>query len=339
MSSGRDIESPTSSSSDITPKLFESETLARRFQLRAIEMAKEGVLGSLRTRKASLQNSYALLLSLLDNTMVPILIFGEPGAGKRRHVDEFMVVHNFYRKLEGQSFGRLRVFRGDFVSEGFTAQFVAPFTNAADIIYLEACDRLNEKCQQELLEHLQLRRKFAETGLPQPRIVVGTDRALSILVLRKEFNRELFQALTAFALFLPSLNERSEDMLSLIQAFTEEMTGRVQVPPTWLVDTLSRPLWPGNLDDLKRLLRASFVKNPRLETWTVQDLPVEFRPNPPRSQNFAQGRFEDVTTESRDRTRFKQALMSSGGDRDKAAREVGLSKEQFLKKIFALGLR
>src|SRR4051812_47889427 len=80
-------------------------SVAKRFQMKAVELAKQGVFGSLRTRKGSLQNAYALVMSLLDNTSVPFLIYGEPGSGKRRHADELLTVHNFYRRLDGKEFG------------------------------------------------------------------------------------------------------------------------------------------------------------------------------------------------------------------------------------------
>ena len=343
MASGRDIGFEPS----ILSKLSGDErfSVAQRFQQKALELAKQGIFGAIRTRKSSLQNSYALLVSLLDNTMVPVLIYGEPGSGKHRHVNELLTVHNFHRRLEGKEFGKIKVFKGDYLAVGFSRRlFRDPHIVEGDLIYIEAIDRLKPVCQTELMNYLNKRSEEAEMGIAQPRIVVGTERALSMMVLRKEFSRELFQALTAFAIFLPSLNERPEDMLHFIQVFTEELTGQLQTPPTWLVDHLSTRIWGGNLNDLKKVLKNGFVKNPDLRSWKMADLPENMRAPTTAASARLQASFkpasaQDVTAITSERVAIKQALLAHGGDRDAAALTLGISKSEFLKKIFSHGLR
>jgi len=313
-------------------------SVAQHFQRKLIERARnEGRFGfgRLRTLKSSLRAAYANWMSLLDHVAVPVLIYGEPGSGKRAHVDEFLSIQNFHRRLEELPEGQLRVFKSSFLSPGFTKLLQAPRVGSGDVIYLENIEDLSLESQRELLEHLKQRREFCDrggglkSGLGAPRLILGTEKALSLLVYRSEFLRELFQAITGFAVFLPSLQERSEDMPHIVRAVAEEVSGLTQSPSPWLVDTLARQEFAANLDDLKKLFKSGLQRNPDLRRWSEADLPLEWRR--PR------GGFELFT--SNEGTRIRQALLQSGGSRDQAAHLLGVSRSDLLKKMMALGLR
>ncbi|MBS1984523.1 MAG: hypothetical protein JST16_10155 [Bdellovibrionales bacterium] len=304
--------------------------LARRFQGRIVELAKEGVFGSLRTRNASLQSAYAHLLSLLDSPEVPVLIYGERGAGKRRHVDELFQMHNVCRKLEDLEPGKLRVVRGDFTSPGFTQLLAAPQTQAADLIYLEGVDLLSAAGQEELLEFLKRRKIFADKGLPLPRLILGTEQALSVQMICGEFRRDLFQAISGFAVFLPTLRERSEDLPHLVQVFAEKISGRTQTPPTWFVDFVSKQEWYGNLDDLSKLIQQLLLRQPDLARCVATDLPPEFQPR--MSKTFQ-------AEVDRENARLRGALAAKGGDRRQSAQMLGIPYGEFLEKLISHNIR
>lgn len=159
------------------------------------------------------------------------------------------------------------------------------------------------------------------------------------MVIRGEFSRELFQLLTSFAVFLPSLNERSEDFPHLIQSLAEEITGTLMNPSSWLVDLLSRQIWAENMDELKSLLKKGLEKNSNLSGWTHQDLPEELKPRPKFKARFDARIPEDIGSEVSERERFKQAMLAAGGNREAAALQLGLNKAQFLQKLMSFGLR
>lgn len=314
-----------------------SPSVAEMFQRRVVELARtEGRFGKLRTLKATLRSSYAHWLSLLDAPAVPVLIYGDKGSGKRAHIEEFLNIQNFYRRLEGAPEGQLRVFRGDFLNVGFTTMFLDAKVSSGDVIYIENVEALSLDGQAELLEHLKLRKRFSDkgvaldrTGLGTPRLIFGTEKALSLLVLRGEFLRELFQAITGFAVFLPTLNERSEDLPHLVRSLAEEISGHTQSPSPWLVDTLARHEFAENLDDLKKLLRNGLMRTPDLRRWTETDLPVHMRT--PATNFSAFGHTEQ--------TRLRQALLMAGGDREVAAKALHLDKSEMLRRMMALGTR
>ena len=311
--------------------------LVERFQQRCIELARTGTLGSLRTRKSSLQSTWAHLLSLLDQPQIPILVYGEKGTGKRKLIDEFLTLQNFCRRIGGVREAKLKVFGPDFIKEGFSALFLEPHLSCWDVVYFEKVDQLTEEHQEELLSHLKLRKHFADKGTPLPRIIFSTERALSLLMIQKQFSRELFQALTGFAVFLPSLNERPEDLPELIQSMSGVICGKRQLPKSYFVDILSRHMWPENMDELHKFLKSALAKNSDMSTWTEKDLPLAMRPH--TQSSFVRISKEQIEAQSAEKTRLQQALVSNGGDRVLAAKSLKMPKGELLSRLMALGLR
>lgn len=304
---------------------------ARRFQMRLIELAREGTFGKLKTRHEGLRKGLTHLLTLLDNPEVPVLVYGERGSGKRALVNELHSMHKLYRRLEGRAEGAIKVFRGDFVTPGFTQLLTAPRAAESDVLYVENIHQMSLECQTEFLDYLKRRKHFSDKGLPQPRLVVGTEQALSVMIICGEFNRDLFKALSGFAVFIPTLKERPEDLPGVIQAFAQEATGRTQTPPSWFVDFVARREWESNFDELQQLLRQGLAKNADLSTWTERDLPPAYQ------SRYPEQRFEKLADDRR--TRYLSALASSAGDKRRAASMLGVNYSEFLQELMVQGVR
>lgn len=319
------------------------QSLAKKFKFRAIEMAKQGIFGSLKTRKASLQKSYSQLASLVDNFSVPVLLYGEPGSGKRRLIEEFLTLQNFFQRLQGKELGLLKVLKADLQVEGYTSQMMAP--NLNDLIYIENVDALSMPCQEELLLLLNIRKKLAEAGVAVPRLIVGTEKALSIMVIRQEFSRSLFQGLTASTVFLPSLHERHEDFVHILQSVIEDLDGTMNPPLPAVVDAMSRYLWPDNFDELKRVVKTLLQNKNEVSSWGLEDLPVSIVPRPAIkaklavAQRFKMSQPEDISEASNERSRIKDELEKASGNRAMAALNMGISRQQLLQKLMTYGLR
>jgi DNA-binding NtrC family response regulator len=308
-------------------------TLARRFHLRAVELAKQGHLGALKTRNLPLQKAYSAWVSLLEHTDVPVLLFGEPGSGKSRHVQEYFVLHQFHSRLQGLPQGRLLVFRSEFLVPGFTKTLLDRDVADEDVVVIEALHALGEALQTELLGFLQQRKQ--NPGSKRFRLIVTTEKALSVAVLRKHFDRELFQELNQLAVFLPSLHERVEDHPLLLRELLSELGASPCEPSLALVDAMSRHLWPGNLSELKRALASLLAqqRDPRLWTYTMLS-----------RWGAVSDDFEPIDTKlleelSENRRLLQSTLLEVGGDRKRAAERLGWSREVFLRRLMQMGLR
>jgi len=321
------------------------DLLAKKFKLRVVELAKQGTFGSLKTRKSSLQNSYTQLASLVDRTHVPLLIYGETGSGKRRLVEELLSLQNFFRRMQNKDIGNLKVFEGSTLSRGFSELFKESACCEADLIYIQNIDALGEECQKELLDFIEGRKAQTLRGEALPRLVVSTEKALSIMVVRKEFLRGLFQSLSTQTIFLPSLNERQEDLIHIVQSYLDETLDLKGLPSHKVIDALSHYLWPENIDELQKVLSALARKNSDPQSWTVDDMPEAFQPKKEKSKfsaaalRFKMGDAPDVTESQKEREILRRTLKDLQGNRELVAQKLGMPRQELLKKLMSYGLR
>jgi DNA-binding NtrC family response regulator len=317
----------------------EQGKLAERFYRKTMDLARKGIFGrSLKTYVPALREAYIHWLSLLEHRDVAVLLYGERGTGKRKHVDEYFYVQNLHASLSGEPLGKLKVFRGDFVDVGFTQLFHAPKTLPQDVIYFEHVDRLSEEGQAELQEYLVLRKEMSQRGIPVPRLFFGTERALSLNVMKGAFSKSLFRQLTSFAIFMPSLRDRSQDLPHLLIELIQEITGKPQLPPVWLVDRLTGMAFYENLDELQQLLRNMLAKKSDVSNWVPADFPLS-EPRQARDPSFKLGKPEDATAQLLERKKLQQVLKAYSGNPHEAAKTMGLSKSEMLRKMMVYGLR
>jgi len=313
--------------------------LAERFYRKAMDLARKGVFGrTLKTYVPALREAYIHWLSLLDHKEIPVLLYGEKGTGKRKHVEEYFYVQNLHASLRGESPGKLKVLRGDFVEAGFSQLLYAPKTSSSDVIYFEHVDKLSVELQVELLDYLLLRKEFGSRGIPVPRLFLGTERALSLSVIKGEFSKNLFQQLTSFAVFMPSLRDRAQDLPHLLIEIIQEISGRKQLPPVWLVDALTGTALYENLDELKKLVASMLARKSEVSQWTRQDFPGT-QVHAPRDPNFSPAAPEDATAQVGERKKIQAVLGAYRGDPVQAASSLGMTKSDILRKMMVYGLR
>ncbi len=316
-------------------------SLAKRFQTRAIEMAREGVLGSLKTRKSLLIQVYTLLASQLDNSAAPILVFGEKGSGKRRLVDEFLYLSNFYHRLSGGEMGSLRVYFPDFLKKGFTQNFLSPQIKSHDFLIIEDIERLSLELQEELVAYLTMRAELSNAGVACPRILLLTTRALSIRVIAGEFRRDLFALISGAACFIPSLNERPEDQIHLVYEIITELKGKASKfdVPAWFIDNIvGTELWGGNIDELKAVIKFMFIKEADPSKWKPQHLPLRFQIKNNQS-SFKIHQTTDITEDFEERKHTLSEIMKAGGNRKTAAQNLGITEGELLRRMIRHALR
>jgi DNA-binding NtrC family response regulator len=164
---------------------------------------------------------------------------------------------------------------------------------------------------------------------------LGTEKALSFEILRGNFLRELYQLFEDGYLFLPSLQERATDIPFLIGEMLQEISGKKVVPPTWVVDYFSVAMLENNLDQMFKILKNVWLKKPDMALWESKDLGVS-----PQSELFFKGLVPNVNGDPLlERRKLQQALLKNSGNRDFAAKELGLSRSDLLRSMMRLGVR
>ena len=234
--------------------------------------------------------------------------------------------------LESELFGHVR---GSF--SGAVADTPGLF-RAADggTVFLDEVGDLPLALQVKLLRVLQERqvRPVGSTrSVPfDTRLVAATNRSLEEAVKQGLFRSDLYYRLNVVRVALPPLRERREDVPALIAHFLRDLNERFGRRVRGVSDEAMEALlgydFPGNVRELEHLLERALALGAREEIG-LDDLP-DLRPRrPPESEG---------PLEKAEREVIREVLKRNGGDKDAAARELGMSRRTLYRRIRDLSL-
>ena len=305
-----------------------------------------------------------------------VLIYGESGTGKELvaralHFDgkhrnaPFIPLHCGAiapELIESELFGYEKgAFTGaDSSSEGLF--------RAADggTIFLDEIAETSLSVQVKLLRVLQ-RGEVRPVGANKPRIVdvriiAATNRDLLELVQEGKFREDLYYRLEVVTLQLPALRDRLGD-LSVVAAHFLEVCNRlhdrgdqpVRGFSQAALDCMHAYSWPGNVRELENVIEAAFALDVG-DIVQLEDLPARMRGGAPGLRpkpvqrgggETARGPRGAVVTPIRDlrdhrvaaeRDAIEQALRHAEGDKLSAARQLGMARSTFYRRLKELGL-
>ncbi len=207
-------------------------------------------------------------------------------------------------------------------------------------IFLDEIGDISPAMQVRLLRVLQ-ERVIEPLGSVQPvkvdvRIVSATNRDLPTLVREGQFREDLFYRVRVISVQLPELRQRREDIPLLIEHIIARFN-RLQARSIAGVsdEVLARLMehdFPGNVRELENIIEQAFVlcRNGVIE---LHHLPPEFRP-----AQTAAATQRPMTLQSMERFMIAEALRRHGGNRKKAARQLGIDPSTLYRKIQAAGI-
>ncbi len=129
-------------------------------------------------------------------------------------------------------------------------------------LFLDEIGELPLELQVKLLRALQ-ERQFYRVGGTEPitvntRIITATNRNLEQMVADGQFREDLYYRLNVFTLEIPSLRERQEDILELVQLFLQEYSVASNQPVPRISPEVMKLLlqykWPGNIRQLRNVM-------------------------------------------------------------------------------------
>jgi len=190
------------------------------------------------------------------------------------------------------------------------------------------------------------------------RIVAATHRSLRKEVEAGRFRADLMYRLRVVPLFLPPLRARRGDIIFLLNHFIQERNTRggrtIERISPGARALLERHPFPGNIRELKNIVEYAFVigEGPVL---VEADLPPELsdlgpEPEGPEAANvppelpLTETDQEAVVDSlpggalSHEASRILRAIERAGGNRDRAAKMLGISRVTLWRKMRALGL-
>lgn len=125
-------------------------------------------------------------------------------------------------------------------------------------LFLDEIGELPMSVQAKFLRILQekelIRVGGSEIITVDVRIIAATNRRLTKLIEEKKFRKDLYYRLSIFPLLIPTLKERREDILYLIDRFMKDCKAEEKVLSSELIHFLIHYSWPGNIRELKNCI-------------------------------------------------------------------------------------
>ncbi|HVO40060.1 MAG TPA: sigma-54 dependent transcriptional regulator [Spirochaetia bacterium] len=208
---------------------------------------------------------------------------------------------------------------------------------AAGTLFLDEIGDMPLHLQVKLLRVLQ-ERKVQRLGgtlsIPiNARIVAATNRDLESQLQEGTFREDLYYRLNVIRIEIPPLRERRGDIPALAGAFVEklnrQMGRRVRGFDPDALARLSAYSFPGNVRELENRVERAYILCSS-DLITARDLGEPFS-RPARAPRA--GRLRD-----QERELIEKVLSKHGGNRTRAAAELGISRRTLINKIRDAGL-
>ncbi len=198
-----------------------------------------------------------------------------------------------------------------------------------------------------VLEERTLRRISGKADIPVSATVIATtNRDLADLAQRGDFRSDLFYRLSGFALHVPPLRERGDDVLELAEHFRERLRkkygkkGPLGFSEECRMAFLGYP-WPGNVRELRNVIERIVVLE-GAEVVGTEHLPREMLdPHPAQGEGVAgaivlpEG---GISLEEVKRDLIVQALERSRNNKAQAAKLLDISYETLRYQLKRFGL-
>ena len=315
---------------------------ARRQVARALDF--EGIVS-----QSAVMEEVKRKIELFADSGLPVFISGESGTGKE------LVARALHRKsdrrtrpyeslncasmqphlIENELFGHLRgAFTGADSDQAGLFERVAGGTLFLD----EVCDASLE-LQAKLLRVVQFgevqRLGGGAVRKVDVRIVAASNREVQKEVAAARFREDLMYRLVVLGVQLPPLRDHREDIPLLIEHFERRHAAKAKAqplrfsPPAW--KSFIRYGWPGNVRELENAVLRLLVLHREGDEIVLErlkeELPAAFESEPVESLRLRE------FMEHQERTYLLDVLSRLGGNRARAARELGISERSLYLKL------
>ncbi len=276
-----------------------------------------------------------------------VLITGESGTGKElvaraihaaspRRFMPMVVIHCGALTdtlLESELFGHER---GAFTGAQYRKKGKFEVADGGTI-FLDEIGDISLKTQTDLLRVLQ-EKEIVRVGGTQTikvdfRCVAATNKDLQGLVDEGTFRPDLFYRLNVFAIRLPALRERREDIPLLVNHFLHKyaaaMNRAVPRVAAKALDVLMDYAWPGNVRELENAIERAMLIY-RDQEIQPTDFPFQTSGSVPSNGQ---------TLEEVEKAHIKRVIEEAAGNYSRTARILGIDRTTLYNKVKRYGLR
>ena len=212
-------------------------------------------------------------------------------------------------------------------------------------LFLDEIGDLSIQTQVKLLRFLQ-EKTFSRVGSNEElrsnvRFLAATSRNLEELMEKKLFREDLFYRLNIFPIMMPSLSQRSSDIILLAEHFIKmfnvkyaKKITRISPTATHLLMTYS---WPGNVRELENCMERAVL--------TASDDCIYEHNLPPSLQSVkgtfprkAEGSTLEIMLDNFERDVLNEYISRNNGKLSAAGKDLGLSPRMMTYRMKRLGI-
>jgi two-component system nitrogen regulation response regulator NtrX len=229
-------------------------------------------------------------------------------------------------------------------------------------LFLDEVGDLGPDAQAKLLRAIEAREIQRVGGnrviRTDVRIISATNHDLERAVRGGTFREDLYFRLNVIPVAIPPLRERGDDILELVEHFSEQFLQRTgQAKPRWRADALQLLRdypWPGNVRELANIVERLAILHPgseitgqHVEDVLIVDRDEDSAPvTPSRPQERVGGRTDPLSAPASladrldgfERTVIARALAEAGGNVADAARRLQTDRPNLYRRMKRLGI-
>jgi DNA-binding NtrC family response regulator len=345
----------------VIESLYESRSTNLELDYLRDHFWKSDWLAVIHTNTAGMREVFKKIRAVAP-TKATVLLMGETGTGKgllarmiHRHSNRsdasFISVHCGAipdTLLESELFGHEK---GAFT--GAVRRKPGKFEMArGGTIFLDEIGTISPPAQVKMLQVLQ-DGTFSRVGgedvmQTDARVIAATNADLSEMSNNGEFRKDLYYRLNVFAVEIPPLRDRIEDIPYLLEEFLKSLNLKygknIQSVHSQVVQALKNYHWPGNIRELENLMERAYI----LETapmLTSDGFPAELFESGcpaavlPVNVNLSLAEARRRAVENFERNYLRELFARNKGRVNSAAQDAGISARQLNKLMVKYGIQ
>ena len=333
---------------------YEKSTLRRRNRVLAELQLGDSNLASLGSSPAMLE--VARQIKLLADGNAPIVLMGETGCGKgwvaklihaasSRRAAPFVSINCAGLSaafLDAELFGHEK---GAFTDAKAMKLGLFELADGGTLMLDEIGD-LTLELQPKLLTALETQR-FRRLGGTREiqvdvRLIAATHVDLADAVKAGKFRQDLYYRIAALPIRIPSLRERGRDeiaalALKLVAELHRQLGRGPASVSTAALDLIARFQWPGNVRELRNVLERALLLAAGESELLPRHLPSELRGSDTGAVADAEPG-DDLSIDSAVRRHILRVLESADGNRAKASKLLGMSRQTLYNRLAEYGI-
>jgi two-component system response regulator HydG len=333
----------------------ERAALARQNQILQDRLADdagfEGIVGNAPAMRQAVEKARTFAA-----TDLPVLILGENGTGKELFA---RAIHNASRRRKGRlvTMNCAAVANEHIMEDELFGHVKGAFTDArqeragrfehADggTLFMDEIGDMPVTMQAKLLRVLEngevVRLGSNDAMQVDVRLISATNKDLDEMVEAKAFRQDLLFRIKGATVQIPPLRERRQDIPLLAHFFIQSAAEKYEKQVEGLTPEVQQFLmgyhWPGNVRQLRTVIENMVVlaRGPRLD---MDSLPDELRPKGEAAPASAIGNLAGITLDQAERELIRNTLHMTSGNREQAAKMLGIGERTLYRKIKEYGL-